>query len=609
MNIKSGLRVKCSEAAFYGDIGQLGGDVYGVAGFPSTGSVTGHGSPVDIGNLAAVGPVGPVGGVDDGGSSSAPDIQVSPSISASQVVSELVGGSEDAEITSHPELMLYPDIGETAITYKVGWVASVSDGEDSREVVIDAFNGTTLAEERLTASATYSRTGVVRGRIHERHDSQPQVLKTIENLKVRAVNITGQTVDSDETSSSGLYSMRWSGATGQYNVGLKFLEGEYVRKVSDGDEDPLNYWGGFSSSTQLTHNWIFPNTTTEELDQINIFYHTNKMARWFDDEFTNIRFKVDLVSNSDRVKRTAHASCEGGSTPKIRFSAHRDSERQSDTIYHEYVHAVMYKLHNRWFGGSGTQGGAMDEGAAYYFAQSYLNTATVHFANSVGVRDLNPSVVKTFPKYFDNGDTDNDRGMIPAGACWDLRIDLGQSDADEIIFAALEMDSPRSTTFQRFFDNVLLADDDINGDGRWTWEGCDDGGNKSPHAGEIWDAFGDAHTMPSGLLDEDPDCSSSKRQAEQVVDRPAEGAYPNPFNSSVTLRYTLRKPGQVEVTIYSITGQLIRRLLSENKTAPGAYSVTWDGLSDRGVQVASGMYLMRVQSPTLVQSFKVSLTR
>ena len=96
---------------------------------------------------------------------------------------------------------------------------------------------------------------------------------------------------------------------------------------------------------------------------------------------------------------------------------------------------------------------------------------------------------------------------------------------------------------------------------------------------------------------------------KQAADAAIEGAYPNPFNSSVNLRYHLKESGQVEVAIYSITGQLVRRLVSENKARPGAYSVTWDGFSDRGNQVASGMYLVRVQSPGSVKSFKLSLIR
>ena len=187
---------------------------------------------------------------------------------------------------------------------------------------------------------------------------------------------------------------------------------------------------------------------------------------------------------------------------------------------------------------------------------------------------------------------------------------MGATKANAIVFAALEMDSPRANTFEEFFDNVLLADDDLYGNGTWNWPGCGHGwGDKSPHAGEIWEAFSDNHGMPSSLLDEDPDCPSSKPVASVAAADTVEGAYPNPFNSSVSLRYRVDEPGRVQVAIYSITGQLVRRLSSQERAVPGLYSVTWDGLSDGGAHVASGVYFVRVKSPSLVKSFKLSLIR
>ena len=586
----------------------IGGDFYEVSGFSSQGTVTDHASPVQRSDLdiESAGPIGPTGNV---GNDPDPDLQVSPTISKDQVIRDLLGDSEDAAIVAEPELVIFPQMDDNSITYKIGWFASVDDGIDSREVVVDAFSGTTLTTESLVAEASYSREGTVEGLIHPHHDTRRRQLEGFENLKVQAVNVSsGQRVDYDETDTDGDYSLSWTGATATYAVGAE-LEGEYVRSVTDVDRDnDLDHWFRFSSPTKGTYNWTFDNSIPEDGDQLNIFYHTNKIARWFDDEFFNVRFKVDLVSNSRSVRSNAHAHCRGGSTPKIEFSGHRNSERQSDTIYHEYVHAVIYKMHNRFIGSSG-QGRALDEGMADYFACSFLNDSTHEFAGTALYRELNPHSVKKYPRDYNSTSSPYQRGLIPAGACWDLRIDLGQSSADEIIFAALEMDSPRANTFQRFFDNVLLADDDLNGNGTWNWKGCSQGGDKSPHAGEIWEAFGATHGMPSGLLSEDPDCPSSKPKAQQAAVEAAEGAYPNPFNSSVNLRYHLNEPGRVDVAVYSITGQLVRHLLSEDDVQPGSYSVAWDGLSDRGAQVASGMYLVRVKSPSLVKSFKLSLVR
>ncbi len=296
----------------------------------------------------------------------------------------------------------------------------------------------------------------------------------------------------------------------------------------------------------------------------------------------------------------------GGSSPDLVFSDRFNGEQQADVIYHEYTHAVIYKLHDRNVGSSG-QGAALGEAVAFYFPQSFLDDPRQE-SGTPDEYDLLFNLRK-YPRDYNNTTSAHQRGLIAAGAAWDLRADIGATKTDKIIFAAMEMDSPRANTFEEFYDNVLLADDDLYGNGTWNWQGCSQGGDKSPHAGEIWKAFDDNHGMPSSLLDEDPDCPSSKPQAQGAAADAVEGAYPNPFNSSVHLRYHLDEPGRVEVAVYSTTGQLIRRLSSHEQAQPGSYLVVWDGQSDGGTPVASGVYFVRVKSPSLVKSFKLSLIR
>jgi hypothetical protein len=69
--------------------------------------------------------------------------------------------------------------------------------------------------------------------------------------------------------------------------------------------------------------------------------------------------------------------------------------------------------------------------------------------------------------------------------------------------------------------------------------------------------------------------------------------YPNPFNPVTTIRYAIPQPAKVEIIIYNIMGQKIKMLVSEQKEA-GFYKASWDGTSDSGYQVASGIYFYRV---------------
>lgn len=73
--------------------------------------------------------------------------------------------------------------------------------------------------------------------------------------------------------------------------------------------------------------------------------------------------------------------------------------------------------------------------------------------------------------------------------------------------------------------------------------------------------------------------------------------YPNPFNPGTTIPFVLDESSEVSVTIYNMSGQAVRTLLSEVRPI-GAHQVDWDGADDAGAQVASGVYLYRLHSGT-----------
>ena len=80
--------------------------------------------------------------------------------------------------------------------------------------------------------------------------------------------------------------------------------------------------------------------------------------------------------------------------------------------------------------------------------------------------------------------------------------------------------------------------------------------------------------------------------------------YPNPFNPSTTIKYALKEHAKVVLKIYNILGQEIRTLVNERQKA-GYQTVVWDGRDNRGVQVASGVYIYRIQANDFVQNKKM----
>lgn len=72
-------------------------------------------------------------------------------------------------------------------------------------------------------------------------------------------------------------------------------------------------------------------------------------------------------------------------------------------------------------------------------------------------------------------------------------------------------------------------------------------------------------------------------------------AYPNPFNASTTISFTLNKPEKVSLAVYSLTGQKVRELAFGNYSE-GNHTAMWDGRDDSGNAVSSGVYLARMES-------------
>jgi len=71
------------------------------------------------------------------------------------------------------------------------------------------------------------------------------------------------------------------------------------------------------------------------------------------------------------------------------------------------------------------------------------------------------------------------------------------------------------------------------------------------------------------------------------------GNYPNPFNPETVVRFSVARAGAVVVDIYNVKGQKVRSLVNGVYEA-GVHSVVWNGLSDDGRSVGSGVYFYRM---------------
>jgi FlgD Ig-like domain len=84
---------------------------------------------------------------------------------------------------------------------------------------------------------------------------------------------------------------------------------------------------------------------------------------------------------------------------------------------------------------------------------------------------------------------------------------------------------------------------------------------------------------------------------------------PNPFNPITTIKYGLFESALVDLKIYDLTGRLVRTLVSGVGHAPGRYQTSWDGTSDSGLELASGVYLYRMQAGNYLEIRRMTLLK
>jgi hypothetical protein len=83
---------------------------------------------------------------------------------------------------------------------------------------------------------------------------------------------------------------------------------------------------------------------------------------------------------------------------------------------------------------------------------------------------------------------------------------------------------------------------------------------------------------------------------------------PNPFNPSTTIRFALPEAASVNLVIYNLSGQVVRELLNENVSA-GTHDIVWNAKDNTGSQVASGVYIYRLESSVGSQVRRMLLVR
>ena len=80
--------------------------------------------------------------------------------------------------------------------------------------------------------------------------------------------------------------------------------------------------------------------------------------------------------------------------------------------------------------------------------------------------------------------------------------------------------------------------------------------------------------------------------------------YPNPFNPFLTVSYSLPSETIVSISIYNMLGERVSTLINDRYLTSGYHRVSWDASA-----FPSGMYFVKIQTPTIIETKKALLLK
>ena len=93
---------------------------------------------------------------------------------------------------------------------------------------------------------------------------------------------------------------------------------------------------------------------------------------------------------------------------------------------------------------------------------------------------------------------------------------------------------------------------------------------------------------PESEPDGDGETGNQISQIPQLI-----GNYPNPFNPTTTISFSIPEESKVELSVFNIKGQKVKTL-AKDSFQKGKHSIVWNGKSDTGKSVSSGIYFYKL---------------
>ena len=84
--------------------------------------------------------------------------------------------------------------------------------------------------------------------------------------------------------------------------------------------------------------------------------------------------------------------------------------------------------------------------------------------------------------------------------------------------------------------------------------------------------------------------------------------YPNPFNPSTSISFSVPKSGNVTLEIYNVLGNRVKTITSGYHN-PGSYTYSWNGEDEYNNKISSGIYICRLTAGSFSDSKKMVLLK
>lgn len=124
----------------------------------------------------------------------------------------------------------------------------------------------------------------------------------------------------------------------------------------------------------------------------------------------------------------------------------------------------------------------------------------------------------------------------------------------------------------------------------------------------VYDPIHDISLREVLIVNQGADFLSTEIKGELPTSYALKQNYPNPFNATTNISFDLPNDGAVDLSVYDLLGRRVATLINSFLSA-GSHTITWDGRSQTGEQVATGIFFYRLKAKDFDETKKMTLLK